>query len=132
MNFYVAGADTRFPEGIEIPLRDGDTVTIVPAVAGVGHLKVCDFDAPELSNLNRQILHDDTRIGVNKAVSAKQTLERLNPDIRVTAVTDEIVSANADEMIGDADVIADCMDNFPTRFILNEVAIRKVMPLASG
>ena len=107
----------------------GSPLTIYLAVAGVGHLKVCDFDAPELSNLNRQILHDDTRIGVNKAVSARQTLERLNPDIRVTALTDEIVADNADELVGDADVIVDCMDNFPTRFVLNEVAIRKGIPL---
>jgi adenylyltransferase/sulfurtransferase len=107
----------------------GSPLTIYLTVAGVGHLKVCDFDTPELSNLNRQILHDDTRIGTNKAVSAKQTLERLNPDIRVTALTDRIAVENADELVGDAAIIADCMDNFPTRYLLNEVAIRKGIPL---
>lgn len=99
------------------------------AVAGVGHIKLCDFDSPELVNLNRQILHDDTRIGTNKAVSGKSTLERLNPSIRVTAITEKIDADNIDALVGDADIIVDCMDNFPTRYVLNESAIRKKIPL---
>ena len=110
----------------------GSPLTIYLAVAGIGHIRVCDFDAPELSNLNRQILHDDTRIGVNKAVSAKRTLETLNPDIQVTALTDRVVAENVDEMVGNADVIVDCMDNFPTRYLLNETAIRKQIPMVHG
>jgi len=110
----------------------GSPLTIYLAVAGVGHIRVCDFDAPELSNLNRQILHDDTRIGVNKSVSAKRTLETLNPDIQVTALTDKIVAENVDDMVGNADVIVDCMDNFPTRYLLNETAIRKHIPMVHG
>ena len=110
----------------------GSPLTIYLAVAGIGHIRVCDFDAPELSNLNRQILHDDTRIGVNKAVSAKRTLETLNPDIQVTALTDKVVAENVDEMVGNADVIVDCMDNFPTRYLLNEAAIRKQIPMVHG
>ena len=110
----------------------GSPLTIYLAVAGVGHLVVCDYDAPELSNLNRQIVHNDERIGINKAVSAKQTLETLNPDISVTAVTDKIVAENVEALVGDADLIVDCMDNFPTRFLLNETAIKKGIPLVHG
>ena len=110
----------------------GSPLTIYLAVAGVGHLRICDFDAPELSNLNRQILHDDTRVGTNKAVSAKQTLGTVNPDIRVTALTDRIVAENVDDLVGRASVIVDCMDNFPTRYLLNESAIRKQIPLVHG
>ena len=110
----------------------GSPLTIYLAVAGIGHLKVCDFDAPELSNLNRRILHHDARIGTNKAVSARQTLETLNPDIQVSALTDQIVAENADDLVGDAAIIVDCMDNFPTRYILNQVAIRKGIPFVHG
>ena len=110
----------------------GSPASIYLAVAGVGHIQLCDFDAPELVNLNRQILHDDTRIGTNKALSGKATLERLNPSIRVTAVTEKIEAVNVDAVVGDVDIIVDCMDNFPTRYLLNECAIRKKIPLVHG
>ncbi len=110
----------------------GSPVSIYLAVAGIGNIRICDFDSPDWSNLNRQILHDHTRIGTNKAVSAKMTLERLNPDIAITAFTDKIVEENVDTLVGNADIILDCMDNFPTRFILNECAIRKKIPLVYG
>jgi len=110
----------------------GSPASIYLAVAGVGHIKLCDFDAPELVNLNRQILHDDSRIGTNKAISGKTTLERLNPSIRVTAVTEKVEAANVDALVGDANLIVDCMDNFPTRYLLNECAMRKQIPLVHG
>jgi adenylyltransferase/sulfurtransferase len=110
----------------------GSPVSIYLAVAGVGNMRICDFDSPDWSNLNRQILHDHTRIGTNKAVSGKMTLERMNPDIKVTAFTDKIVAKNVDDLVGNADIILDCMDNFPTRYLLNESAIRKKIPLVYG
>jgi molybdopterin/thiamine biosynthesis adenylyltransferase len=110
----------------------GSPVSIYLAVAGVGNISICDFDSPDWSNLNRQILHDHTRIGTNKAVSAKMTLERLNPDINITAFTCKIVEENVDSLVGSADIILDCMDNFPARFILNECAMRKKIPLVYG
>lgn len=103
----------------------GSPASIYLAVAGIGHIRICDFDAPDWSNLNRQILHNHTRIGINKALSAKKTLEELNPHIKVTAFLDKIVAENADALVGDSDLIIDCMDNFPTRYLLNESAIRK-------
>ncbi|MCK4910149.1 MAG: HesA/MoeB/ThiF family protein [Thermodesulfovibrionales bacterium] len=110
----------------------GSPVSIYLAVAGINHIRICDFDSPEMSNLNRQILHDHTRVGTNKAISAKQTLEQLNPDIEVTAFTDEITADSVDELVGDAEIILDCMDNFPTRYILNDCAIRKGIPMVYG
>lgn len=110
----------------------GSPVSIYLAVAGVGNIRICDFDSPDWSNLNRQILHNHNRIGTNKAISAKQTLEELNPHINVEALTEKIVAENVDELVGNADIILDCMDNFPTRYLLNESALRKGLPLVHG
>ncbi len=110
----------------------GSPVSIYLAVAGVGNIRICDFDSPDWTNLNRQILHNHNRIGTNKALSGKQTIEELNPHISVTAFTDKIVAENVDELVGDADIILDCMDNFPTRYLLNESAIGKNIPLVYG
>jgi adenylyltransferase/sulfurtransferase len=106
----------------------GSPASIYLAVAGVGRITLCDFDKPELSNLNRQILHSDARIGMNKAVSGQLTLSELNPSIAVTSVSTKIDPGNVDDLVGGADLILDCMDNFPTRYLLNECAIRKRIP----
>ncbi|MDX9715728.1 MAG: HesA/MoeB/ThiF family protein [Dissulfurispiraceae bacterium] len=110
----------------------GSPVSIYLAVAGVGNIRICDFDSPDWSNLNRQILHNHNRIGINKAISAKQTLDELNPQINITALPVKITAENVDELIGESAIIMDCMDNFPTRYILNEYAIRKKIPLVFG
>jgi len=110
----------------------GSPVSIYLTVAGIGNIRICDFDSPDWSNLNRQILHNHGRIGTNKALSAKQTLNELNPHVTVTAITDKIVAENVDDLVGDAALIVDCMDNFPTRYLLNESAIRKRIPLVFG
>ena len=107
----------------------GSPASLYLAAAGVGHLRVCDFDEVQLSNLNRQILHDDTRLGVNKALSAQTTLRRINPHVRVTALQGRITTRSVDRLVGGADIILDCMDNYPTRFVLNAAAIRKRIPL---
>ncbi|MEW6002384.1 MAG: HesA/MoeB/ThiF family protein [Nitrospirota bacterium] len=110
----------------------GSPVSIYLAVAGIGNIRICDFDVLDWSNLNRQILHNHNRIGTNKAASAKRTLEELNPDINVVALAEKIVSENVDTLVGDSAIIVDCMDNFPTRYILNEAAIRKDIPFVFG
>ena len=106
----------------------GSPTSIYLAVAGVGRLSICDCDSPELSNLNRQILHNDSRIGMNKAQSAKLTLSELNPSIDIDAIEARIEADNVDELVGEADIIVDCMDNFPTRYLLNECAVRRGIP----
>jgi len=110
----------------------GSPASIYLAVAGVGHITICDFDSPDLSNLNRQILHHDLRIGTNKAISAQLTLKELNPSIEVVGLTTRIEPENVDELVGDAAIIVDCMDNFPTRYVLNECALRKDIPFVHG
>lgn len=110
----------------------GSPVSIYLAVAGIGNIRICDFDSPDISNLNRQILHTEKRVGINKAISAKQTLEELNPYINIIAVTEKIVAENIDDLVGNSNIILDCMDNFPTRYLLNECAIRKGIPLVFG
>lgn len=110
----------------------GSPVSIYLAVAGVGKIIICDFDSVEITNLNRQILHSHTRIGINKALSAKITLTAINPDVEVIPITEKITESNAFKIIGDADIILDCMDNLETRYILNEVALKKGIPLVFG
>jgi adenylyltransferase/sulfurtransferase len=110
----------------------GSPVSIYLAVAGVGNMHICDFDSPDWTNLNRQILHSHNRIGKNKALSAAETIKELNPDVRVTSLTERIEEKNVDALVGDSDIIVDCMDNFPTRYLLNGCAIRKRIPLVYG
>lgn len=110
----------------------GSPVAIYLAVAGIGNIRICDFDSPDWTNLNRQILHNHRRIGINKALSAKQTLMELNPHINVVALIDEINPTNVDDLVGESTLIIDCLDNFPARYILNEAAVRKRIPLIHG
>lgn len=107
----------------------GSPLSIYLAVAGVGTIRIADCGSLELSNLNRQILHDDSRIHKNKALSARETLTRLNPDIAVEPVTGEITDINVQAAIGTVDLIIDCLDNFETRHILNKYAVRTGTPL---
>ncbi|OGF52235.1 MAG: adenylyltransferase, partial [Candidatus Firestonebacteria bacterium RifOxyC12_full_39_7] len=93
---------------------------------------IADADKVELSNLNRQVLHGMKRIGKNKALSAKITLEALNSNIKIEAVTERITGANIDKYVKKADILLDCLDNFETRFLLNAYAVKKKKPLLFG
>ena len=97
----------------------GSPVASYLASAGVGQLTVCDFDEVELSNLQRQTLHRDSRIGMNKALSAKIELEAMNNDCRITPVTDRIEPGALDQLIAGVDVVVDASDNFETRHAIN-------------
>mgnify|MGYP001032670360 CR=1 FL=1 len=110
----------------------GSSVTIYLAVAGVGRIVVCDGDQVEHSNLNRQILHDTSQVGVSKVASARATLTRLNPEIEVVAFEALITEDNVDDLVGHARLIVDCLDNFETRYLLNDSAIRQGIPLVHG
>lgn len=110
----------------------GSPVGLYLAAAGVGRLRLADFDNVDWSNLNRQILHDSKSVGREKAASAQDSLERMNPDIDVTAYALKIDEGNVDRLVGDAAVIVDAMDNFPTRFLLDDCARRKGIPLVHG
>ncbi len=110
----------------------GSPVSMYLAACGVGTLRVCDCGEPELSNLNRQILHDDSRIGINKAVSARQTLNRLNPHVNVIALPEPIADESIAGLAGDATLIVDCLDNFEARHVLNRYAVSRGIPLVHG
>lgn len=110
----------------------GSPAAIYLAVAGVGELRICDSDTIELSNLNRQILHSEERIGMSKAISGRTALAAVNSSIRVEALTTMINAENVDELVGGSDIIVDCMDNFDTRYVLNDCAIRKGIPFVHG
>jgi adenylyltransferase/sulfurtransferase len=110
----------------------GSCVTIYLAVAGVGNLRICDSDRVELSNLNRQILHNDSRIGVLKTESAKKTLNDLNPAVNIVTFPERLDQTTADRIIGEPDIIMDCLDNFETRYLLSRYSLRKRIPLVHG
>jgi len=102
------------------------------ALAGVGHISICDFDTVEISNLNRQFLHTENRIGLSKALSAQKALLSINSEIMVEAISEKITEQNVDDIVRDAQVIVDCLDNFPTRYALNACAVRKGVPMIHG
>jgi len=106
----------------------GSPATVYLAAAGVGTLRICDNGEPELSNLNRQILHSESDIGINKALSAKESIKTINPNVSVEAVTERIIEGTVENIVGDSDIIVDCLDNFETRHVLNEFAVKKKLP----
>jgi molybdopterin-synthase adenylyltransferase len=110
----------------------GSPVSLYLAVAGIGTITIVDMDVVDQSNLNRQILHTDNDIGKKKTVSAEEKLSAINPDITIHAIDTRINETNAAQLIGNADGIVDAMDNYPTRYLLNDSAIKKKIPLFHG
>lgn len=110
----------------------GSPVAIYLAAAGVGRLQLCDLDQVELSNLNRQILHPESRVGQSKAASGEQTLRALNPSIQVSAFAERLDESNLDRLVGRPDLILDCLDNYQTRYLLNDYGIQYGIPMVHG
>lgn len=102
------------------------------AAAGIGTLVLADDDVVDRSNLQRQILHTDDRIGMPKVESAQRTLSALNPRVRVEAFAERITSGNVERLIADADVVIDGADNFPVRYLLNDACVKLGKPLIYG
>ncbi len=102
------------------------------ATAGIGHIVIIDDDTVELSNLNRQTLHRDNDIYKCKAASAKEELSMINPDIEVKGIREKITEENAVKLLRGADAVVDCLDNFHTRYILNDGSITSGIPLFHG
>jgi len=98
----------------------GSPMLLYLAAAGVGTIGVIDADTVDLSNLQRQIVHTTASVGIPKVESAKASLQAINPDVKVVEYREKITAANALELIGDYDVVADGTDNFPTRFLVND------------
>lgn len=110
----------------------GSPISIYLAAAGVGHIRLVDHDRIELSNLNRQILHWDEDIGKLKVESAQEKLNKLNPNVCIEILNETIVENNVSRIVGDCDAIVDAMDNLPTRYVLNKIAIEKNIPFFHG
>jgi len=99
------------------------------AAAGVGTLGIVDFDVVDLSNLQRQVVHADNRIGMKKTQSATLTIRALNPEVRVVAYDEMLTEENVDRLIAGYDVIIDGTDTFETRYTLNDAAVRAAIPV---
>ncbi len=110
----------------------GSPVAFYLAAAGVGQLRLIDDDVVDRSNLQRQILHTDARIGVPKVDSAAQTLGALNPRIGIEAIQERLSGDNIDRLLADADVVVDGADNFPTRYLLSDACVRLGKPMVYG
>ncbi|HJW57858.1 MAG TPA: HesA/MoeB/ThiF family protein [Burkholderiaceae bacterium] len=102
------------------------------ASAGIGKITLVDNDSVDLTNLQRQILHTTERIGQPKAQSGKQTLERINPDIEIAALAERAEGERLAELVGQANVVLDCSDNFATRHAVNKASVERGVPLVSG
>ena len=110
----------------------GSPIAMYLTAAGVGTIRIIDHDRVELSNLNRQVLHWDENIGMRKADSAAEKLRKLNPRVKIEAVTETVNEANVSQFVADVDLIVDALDNLPTRYLLNKAAIDKNIPFFHG
>jgi adenylyltransferase/sulfurtransferase len=102
------------------------------AAAGVGSMVIYDDDVVELSNLQRQIAHHTPDIGMDKVISTRETLNKLNPDVQVKAIKQRLAGEQLDIEVFNADVVLDCSDNFLTRFAINKACVKHQTALVSG
>ncbi|CFQ42122.1 molybdopterin biosynthesis protein MoeB [Yersinia frederiksenii] len=102
------------------------------AVAGVGHLTLLDFDTVSLSNLQRQILHRDNRIGMTKVASAALTLSEMNPDVQLETIDTQLNDEQLSVVIAEHQLVLDCTDNVASREQLNRLCYAQHKPLVSG
>jgi len=110
----------------------GSPSALYLAAAGVGTLGIIDMDVVDASNLQRQILHNLDRIGERKVDSAKKTLTAMNPDLNVVTYDTRLGADNILDIIDGYDVIVDGTDNFPTRYLVNDAALLKKIPVVHG
>jgi molybdopterin/thiamine biosynthesis adenylyltransferase/rhodanese-related sulfurtransferase len=110
----------------------GSPTALYLAAAGVGTLGIVDDDVVDLSNLQRQVIHTTDRVGVPKVDSAEQSIKALNPDVNVVKYQTRIDATNIVEIIQGYDVIVDGVDNFPTRYLLNDATVRLKIPVVSA
>lgn len=110
----------------------GSVISLYMAAAGFGRIRIVDCDFVETSNLNRQILHRTRDIGRSKADSARETLNDINPEIKIEALQQIISSENIDDLLQGCDMIMDGMDNFSARYLLNQEAQKRKIPLFHG
>ncbi len=110
----------------------GSPVAMYLAAAGVGHLVLVDFDRVDLSNLQRQIVHDTAQIGQYKTLSAQNKLQALNPNIQISILNQALDEVVLEQQLDKINVVVDASDNFATRFAINAACVRTKTPLVSG
>ncbi|MCX8028729.1 MAG: molybdopterin-synthase adenylyltransferase MoeB [Brevinematales bacterium] len=110
----------------------GSALIYYLSAAGVGRLGIVENDVVDISNLQRQILHDSTRLGMHKGESAKDRVQKLNPDVEVVLYKTFIDKTNAMDIIKDYDMVVDGSDNFQTRFLINDACYLLGKPLVHG
>jgi sulfur-carrier protein adenylyltransferase/sulfurtransferase len=110
----------------------GSPTALYLAAAGVGTLGIVDDDEVDLSNLQRQVIHTTDRIGVPKVDSAEESVKAINPDVNVVKYKTRLDASNIMEIIPGYDVIVDGVDNFPTRYLLNDATVRLGIPVVSA
>jgi sulfur-carrier protein adenylyltransferase/sulfurtransferase len=110
----------------------GSPAALYLAAAGVGTLGLVDFDRVDVSNLQRQILHGTAAVGRPKVDSAAERLADLNPGVRVIPIDQRLSAANARDIVGQFDLVVDGSDNFPTRYLVNDVCVWLGKPLVYG
>ena len=110
----------------------GSPVALYLAAAGVGELHLADFDTVDLTNLQRQVIHDGTSVGVGKVESAMRRLGALNPQIRLVSHSAALDKDSLDAAVAAVDLVLDCTDNFATREAVNVACVRAGKPLVSG
>ncbi len=110
----------------------GSPTALYLAAAGVGTLGIVDDDVVDLSNLQRQVIHTTDRIGTPKVDSAEESIRALNPDVKVVKYPVRIDASNIIEIIEGYDVVVDGVDNFPTRYLLNDATVRLKIPVVSA
>jgi sulfur-carrier protein adenylyltransferase/sulfurtransferase len=111
----------------------GSPAALYLAAAGVGKIGLVDADTVDASNLQRQILHATSRLGMPKVVSAEKAINDLNPDVKVVKFEERVNSGNVDRIFGDGwDCIVDGCDNFPTRYLVNDASLFHKIPVVHG
>jgi molybdopterin-synthase adenylyltransferase len=110
----------------------GSPVALYLGTAGVGRITIVDNDVVDMTNLQRQIAHNQVRVGMNKAQSASESIASINSEVHVQCITQRADSALLNELVAQADVILDCCDNFATRHAVNAACVKHRKPLVSG
>lgn len=110
----------------------GSPVALYLASAGIGRITLVDDDTVDFTNLQRQILHVQSRVGMAKAESGKQALAAINPTVDVVPVQKRLAGAELDALVATADIVLDCTDNFSTRHAINRACVHHKKPLVSG
>ena len=110
----------------------GSPTALYLAAAGVGTIGIVDNDVVDVSNLQRQVIHTTARVGVPKVDSAEESMHAINPDVNVVKYQERLDASNVMRIIEGYDVIVDGLDNFPTRYLLNDASVRLGIPVVSA